>query len=111
MILVQETSNMKKQFTILTAISIMFFSAMAFAQNSNAASELKTHLQKERLSDKDVNFAYEKLNQLIVQKATAPSIKELLELCLLYSRHDMSDAPYGFASAIKSINLKEFDKA
>lgn len=101
---------MKKQFTLITAIAIILLSTMAFAQNSHSAFELKTQLQKERLSDKDVSFAYDKLNQLIEQKATAPSIKELLELCLLYSRHDMSDAPYGFAAAIKSINPKEFDK-
>ncbi len=101
---------MKKQLTLFAAICIMFFSAIGFAQNNKVATELKNQLQKERLSNKDISAAYNKLNYLIEQKATAPSVKELLELCLLYARHDMSDAPYGFAGSIKAINPKEFNE-
>lgn len=103
---------MKKQFkTILTIVAVSAFSINLFAQKNEAAERLKNNLQKERLSDKDVNSAYDQLNLLIEQKATALSVKELLELTLLYSKHDPSDAPYGFMSAVKSIDAKEFDKA
>jgi hypothetical protein len=82
----------------------------AHAQNLES-SDLKNTLQRENLSSDDAYTAYEKLDALVQAKATTRPMKELLELCLLYAKHDESDAVYDLVYDLKKSNKKEFEKA
>ena len=98
---------MKKLLILLN----IFLSLSVFAQ-SNDDSQLKEKLNKQQqLSDKDLSSAYQSIVDLVDQKKTALSSKKLLELCLLYSKHDYSNAPYEIALSIKEANPKEYEKA
>lgn len=116
-----------KQITILAvlAISISQYTLASDAKDSEnkvapakatetvasvQARYLKNILSRNNLSTQEVTAAYSTLGQLVENRYT-PSMKELMELCLLYAKHDVSDAPYGFASALKASNPKEFEKA
>lgn len=76
-------------------------------------SELRSYLSKESLSPENVSIAYNVLDKLVDSVSTklVSSIKEILELCLLYSKHDQSDAIYGLPNSLQYSYPKEFEQA
>jgi hypothetical protein len=101
----QKMNKLTKQILLLV---VGFSANIAFAQSS---SELKSTLNKSKLSSVEAYQAYEKLDGLIQAKKANLSMKELIELCLLYSKHDVSDAPYDLVNDLRKSNTKDFDKA
>lgn len=96
--------------TLMSLLVVLNFS-YAHAQKAESAKDLKQELSKEKLSPEEVDVAYDKLSAFVEAKKTTLSMKELLELCLLYFKHDGSDAAYDFVLDLKKSNQKEFDKA
>lgn len=103
----------KIQIFILTfTLAFAFICNTTYASTKNSVDEksLKVLLSKEKLSNQEVDGAYNELARMIDNKANL-TMKDLLELCILYSQHDLSDAPYEFANSLKKSNPKEFEKA
>lgn len=101
---------MKKLINSLTLIAVVFGFGVAQAQKSVSTAELKTELSKEKLSREQMDKVYDKLSGLIEVKRTNLSMKELLELCLLFFKHDGTDSAMDFVYELKISNPKEFSK-
>lgn len=101
---------MKFKIIIITALISV---SSAFAQNatSESAKTLKSELSKKKLSTEETDAAYDKLSELVKSKAQSLSMKDLLVLCLEYTKHDPSDAPYELVNDLKKSNSKEFSRA
>jgi hypothetical protein len=109
-----EEGNVKKLIHIIISALVLLEGAGTYAQKANECvetqpKELKSLLEKDKLSGKEISKAYDALATLVDKKVY--TVKDLLDLCLLYSKHDRSDAVYTFAATIKDANPVEFEKA
>jgi uncharacterized protein YaiL (DUF2058 family) len=99
----------------LIAVAIITLSMSVYAQDKKTqavdAAQLKSLLSSERLSGKDMDNAYNSLDKLITKKINAADMKTLLELCLLYFKHDQSDAAYDFVYNLKKSDETSFNNA
>lgn len=92
-------------------LAFVFIFNIAHAANISVdGKNLKTLLTKQKLSNQEVDEAYNGLARMIDNKINL-TMKDLLELCILYSQHDPSDAAYDFAYNLKKSKPKEFEKA
>lgn len=106
---------MKKLIQTIMAVYMFLGVPVAFAEKPVECAdpiqpkELKELLEKSKLSGKEINKAYDALSRLFEKKVY--TVKDLIELCLLYSKHDRSDVANTFAETIKDSNPEEFAKA
>jgi hypothetical protein len=101
---------MKELIKILALVAVLFNYSAAHAEKDTDVKSLKTLLTHEKLSSEDIDKAYNTLDKLVAIKV-GMTMKDLLELCVLYSKHDTSDAASDFAINLKKSNPKEFQKA
>lgn len=96
---------------ILIAVLISANSVFAQSKFNDDVKALKSELVKKSLSSEEIDAAYDKLSDLVNAKTQSLSMKELLEMCLQYTKHDPSDAPYELVYDLKKSNSSEFNKA
>ena len=101
-----------KKLFLIKILFVTFFVGLSSvqAQVVTEKNNLKSLLKREKLSNKEISSAYDNLARIIDTKVSV-TMKDLLELCLLYSKHDQSDATYEFALKLKKSNKDEFEKA
>ncbi len=71
---------------------------------------IKETLSKKTVESKDLNAAYDGIAQLVSNRGTIP-MKDLMELCLLFNKHNTSDAVFALILTLKMSDEKEFNKA
>lgn len=114
---------MKQLTKLLILILIVNPFGTAFAQKKTPSSvegkealsvvqvkSIKESLSKEKVDPKDLNAAYDGIAQLVSNRGTIP-MKDLMELCLLFNKHNTSDAVFGLILTLKMSDEKEFNKA
>ncbi|MES2768650.1 MAG: hypothetical protein V4596_05830 [Bdellovibrionota bacterium] len=93
-------------------ITILILGNSAFAQSQEIdLKKLKSDLASSALSPEAADIVYLKLNKLVKEKTSSLSMRELLEMCLQYTKHDPSDAPYDLIYDLKKSDPKQFDQA
>lgn len=94
---------------IYIAIALSFTVAQAQTV-SRDERDVKTLLSKGKLSVDEKSQVFDGLSHIIENK-TLISTKDLLEMCLSYSKIESSDAPYDLIYNLKKGSPLEFEKA
>lgn len=100
---------MKIIIQFLTLTSLAFAASASYAQVNT--EKLKATLSKNVLESEENDQVYEKLESLVQAKKSNIEMRELLELCLRYSKLDNTDAGYDLIYELRKSNKKEFDNA
>lgn len=100
---------MKKLLQVLTMTGLLLGVSAVHAQVNTG--DIKATLSKSSLEGEENDQVYEKLEELVQAKRSNVEMKELLQLCLSYSKLDKTDAGYDLIYELKKSNKEEFDKA
>ncbi len=91
---------------------MLILTSSTFAQSQEVdLKKLKSDLASSALSPEAADIVYLKLDKLVKEKASSLPMRELLEMCLQYTKHDPSDASYDLIYNLKKSDQKQFEKA